>query len=143
MSEARKPAEWNLDAELERIDRQGTLSKADHIIAYMYAYNLDLRYWVREYAESKAEHTRLRAKYTLIRRYGRDGNDPEKSGEMCGVWADEQEDVAALDLRFRVAENMMTADREQLKILHAALEKWRTDRADERAADQFQGRTQT
>lgn len=141
-SEVVKPPAWDLNAELERIDRSA-LPKADQIIAYMYAYNLDLRYWVREFAEAKSEHTRLKAKYTLERRYGRDGSAPEKSGEMCSVYADEQPDVATQELRFRTAENMMTADREQLKILHAALEKWRTDRADERAADQFQGRTGT
>lgn len=134
---------WDLNTELDRIDRSAGLSKPDHIIAYMYAYALDLRHWVQEFAEAKSEHTRLKAKYMMTRRYGRDGNPAEKSGEMCGVYADEQEDVAALELRFRVAENMMTADREQLKILHAALEKWRTDQADARVADQFQGRTQT
>lgn len=134
---------WDLNSELDRIDRQASLSKPDHIIAYMYAYALDLRWHVKEFAEAKSEHTRLKAKYTMEKRYGRNGTEPEKSGEMCSVYADEQPDVAAQELRFRVAENMMTADREQLKILHAALEKWRTDQADARAADQFHGRQGT
>jgi hypothetical protein len=38
---------------------------------------------------------------------------------------------------------MVSADKEQLKILHAELEAWRTRKADERAADIFQARTQS
>ena len=132
--------EFDLAAEIARI-KASNLSYPNKIIAMMHTYNNDLEIQGAEFARWKAEHDRLHAIHTVNKRYGRDGLAPEKSGEMCTTYADSQDDVAAADLRYRLAEQMVAADKSKLSILHAELEKWRTEQANERAADSFTART--
>lgn len=133
---------FDLAAEVGRITAS-SLSYQNKIIALMHAYNTDLEIQGATFAEAKAEHDRLKAIHTINKRYGRDGLAPEKSGEMCTTYAESQDDVAAADLRYRLAEQMVAADKSKLSILHAELEKWRTEQANDRAADSFTARTGT
>lgn len=109
----------------------------------MYAYHSDMERQASIYATEKAEHDRLKAVHTMKKRYGQDGLTPDKSGEMCAVYADSLDDVATSDMNYRLAEQMVAADKAKLQILHAELEKWRTEQANERAADTFTARTGT
>src|SRR5690349_25075648 len=122
------------DAELAALKERG-LPYVDRLIAAMYIYARDLDKQARIYAQGKAEHDRLKARAVMARRYDEHGNVVEKSGEMCATLADAQDDVFAADLAYRTAEQLITADRETLKIMHAELDKWRTEQANERAAD--------
>lgn len=133
---------FDLAAEVERI-KASAMSYPNKVIALMHTYNQDLEVQASTFARAKAEHDRLKAIHTINKRYGRDGMAPEKSGEMCTLYAESQDDVAAADLQYRLAEQLMGADKSKLSILHAELEKWRTEQANERAADSFQARTGT
>ena len=128
-----------LKAELARIDRMN-LNYENRIIAMMYAYHSDLERQAEIYAGEKSEYERLKAVHTMDKRYGRNGLDPEKSGEMATVYAESQDDVYTAGLNYRLAEQMIAADKAKLQILHAELEKWRTEQANERAADAFTAR---
>jgi hypothetical protein len=133
---------FDLAAEVERI-KASAMSYPNKVIALMHTYNTDLEIQGADFAKAKAEHDRLKAIHTINKRYGRDGLAPEKSGEMCSLYAESQDDVAEADLRYRLAEQMVAADKSKLNILHAELEKWRTEQANERAADSFTARTGT
>lgn len=131
---------FNLAEALQRVN-QSNLSYPNRIIAQMHTYNTDLRLQGERFAKAKSEHDRLKAKHTINKRYGLSGQTAEKSGDMCGVYADAQDEVAALDLEYRLAEQMVAADKSKLGILQAELEKWRTEQANDRAADSFTART--
>ena len=129
---------WDRDAELAKLQERG-LSRQDMLVMGMYIYQRDLEHQGRIFAHAKAEHDRRKAKHTMEKRY----KGGEKSGEMCSVFAEAQDDVFEADLAYRTAEQMVTADREALKVMHAELEKWRTEQANERAADDMHRRTGT
>lgn len=133
---------WDLQAELDRIKRMN-LSYENRIIAMMHAYHADLVQQARIFAEAKSEHDRRKAVATMNKRYGREGLEAEKSGEMCATYAESLDDVYAADVAYRLAEQMVSADKAKLQILHAELEKWRTEQANDRAADAFTARTGT
>lgn len=130
---------YDLEVEVARI-QQSNLSYPNRIIALMHAYHTDMVAQAKTFADAKAEHDRLKAIHTMNKRYGRDGMAPEKSGEMATVYAEAQDDVAEMDLRYRLAEQLIAADKSKLAILHAELEKWRTEQANDRAADSFTAR---
>jgi hypothetical protein len=57
--------------------------------------------------------------------------------------AESDPDVWNAALAYRMAEQMIAADKAALAILHGELEAWRTRKADERAADSFTARVGT
>lgn len=128
--------EWDRDTELARLNER-PFSKQDMLVARMYIYAQDLERQCRIYAHAKSEYERRKAVHAMRQRYEKG----EKSGEMADRFAEGQDDVFTAGLAYRTAENLMTADREMLKIMHAELEKWRTEQANERAADDLHRRT--
>lgn len=127
---------WDREAELQRVSRM-PLSVPDRITALMHIFQVDLEVQGRTYAEAKSEHTRRKAKAIVAKRA-----EGEKSGEMCGYYAESQDDIYRADLAWRTAEQLVAADKEKLRILHAEMDKWRTEQANERAADNISVRTQ-
>lgn len=122
--------DWDRNAELARLEERG-FSKQDMCIARMYVIEKDLEIQAQRYAWWKAEHDRRKARHTMDRRYTHN----EKSGEMAATWADAQDDVHEANLAYRTAEQLVSADKALLQILHAELEKWRTEQANQRIAD--------
>jgi len=132
----------NRDEALRALVTEQRLSGANLILARMWVYQRDMETQSRTYAEAKTYYERTRA--TLITTL----TMADSEGKKLSVAAAEQNaeadpDVWKAALGYRLAEQMVTADKEALKILHAELEKWRTERADERAADSFTARTGT
>lgn len=129
-------SQWNRDEQLARLQER-PLSKQDMVIAQMWIYQRDLEIQGNLYAGWKATHDKRKAIHVMKKRY----EAGEKSGEMCQIYADSQDDVFEADLAYRQAEQMVAADKSMLQILHAELEKWRTEQANERAADDLHRRT--
>lgn len=130
-------SDWDKDRELKAV-RDSNLPEEAKIIKKMFIVHFDLEHQGRVYASAKTEHGRLYARIVVQMRA-----EGEKSAEVAGRVADMDEAVHNAHLAYRLAEQMVSADKEMLKILHAELEAWRTRKADERAADTFQARTQS
>lgn len=128
---------FDRDAELENL-RQRNLDGANLIIAKMWIYHKDLEKQAWIYSQAKTEYGRRRARVIVQMR-----QEGERSYDVCDRVADMDEDVHNAHLAYRLAEQMVTANREALRILHAELDKYRTEAADTRAADQFMARTQS
>ena len=125
---------WDRNNELAAL-RQRNLSGSNLIIAKMWIYHRDLEHQAWRFSNAKSEFGRRYARVVVQMRH-----EGEKSAEVAGRVADMDEDVHNAHLAYRLAEQMVSADKEALKILRAELEAFRTQRADERAADQFQAR---
>lgn len=106
-------------------------------IRRMWIYHHDLEIRVHEYATTKTEYDRLLSRVVVQMR-----QEGEKNYDVCRHVAEMDEEVHNAHLAYRLAEQMLSANKEALKILHAELEAYRTQAADQRAADQFQARTQ-
>lgn len=118
--------------------RTQSMSRPNQVVAEMYAYATDLRHQGETYARAKTFAERRRAAVTLKARA-----EGEKSATICTALADEDEQACDARVAYRLAEQMVIADREALKMLHAELDKLRTEAADRRAADSFTAREQT
>lgn len=129
-------ASYDRESELAALGRRN-LDGANLIIARMWVYHKDLEYQSWLYAEAKTEYGRRYARIVVQMR-----QEGEKSAEVAGRVADMDDKVHSAHLAYRLAEQMVTADREALKILHAELDKYRTEAADMRAADSFMTRIQ-
>lgn len=129
---------WDKNASLREVNKSGLPEEAK-IIKKMNIVHWDLELQGKIYAETKTEHGKLLAKVIIQCRM--DGS--AKSDAAALSFANLDPEVNAAHLAYRLAEQMVAADKEQLKILHAELEAWRTRKADERAADTFQARTGT
>lgn len=125
---------WDLQAQLR--ETRG-MEMPNVAIKRMWLYHFDLNQQLQAYAKAKTDYDRALARIVVQMRH-----EGEKNYDVCRHVAEMDEQVHDLHLQYRVAEQMMTADREALKILHAELEAYRTQAADMRAADQFQARTQ-
>ena len=135
-------ARWTaerLAAELDSWDLPGALDDAnrhsrpmDRVIARMWAYHHDLELRAHEYAVRKTEYERLKGAVVLTSRA-----NGERSAEVATMRAEQDDNVYAAHVDYRSAEQLLTADREALRILHATLDKMRTEAGDARAADTF------
>ncbi len=128
---------WDRNEALKELAGQN-LSGANLIIAKMWIYHHDLEYQCWRYTNAKTEFGRLQARVVVQMR-----QEGEKNYDVCRHVADMDDTVHAAHLAYRLAEQMITADREALRILHGELEAYRTQAADQRAADTFQARTQS
>jgi hypothetical protein len=128
---------WDRNTELRKLAERG-LSGSNLTIAKMWVYQWDLELQGRIYADAKTEYGRRKARIMIEKRLA-----GEKSGELCAVFAEDDPTVAEAHLAYRLAEQMVGADKEALKVLHAELDDYRTKAADARAADSFIARTQT
>lgn len=118
--------------------RMRDANRPNQVIAEMHAYSTDLRRQAGTYARAKTEHERVEAHVVLTHRA-----NGEKAASVCERHASEDVDVIAARVAYRLAEQLMTADREHLRVLHAELDKLRTEAADRRAADSFTAREHT
>jgi hypothetical protein len=132
---------WDRNAELAGL-QQGHLSGSNLIIARMWIYHRDLEFQVDVYARAKTYYERTKA--TLMTSLMvPDGEGKKLSAAAAEQFADADPDVWKAALAYRLAEQLASANKEALKILHGELDAFRTKQADERAADQFQTRTGT
>jgi hypothetical protein len=132
---------WDRDAELKALAGRG-LSGSNLIIARMWIYHHDLEVQCDLYARAKTYYERTKATLMTSLMVA-DADGKKLSAAASEQFAEADPDVWKSALAYRVAEQMMGADKEALKILHGELEAFRTRAADQRAADQFQARTQT
>lgn len=116
----------------------GSLKPSDRVIAQMWVAWDDLEKQSRIYAQAKSWYQREKAKRVTELRAG-----GEKSAAAAELAAEAQDDIYRAHLGYRLAEQLVTVDREALRILHAQLDAIRTERADARAADAFLARDQT
>lgn len=107
----------------------------NRILAMMWAYHSDLTAAGDEFADQKTECERLIARTVIEERA-----QGERSAAVAEQKALLSDDVYVAKVKYRSAEQRITADREALRILHAALDWERTKAADSRAADQIAGR---
>ena len=136
MAEDRVP--WSRNDRLKAIMQDGNLSGPNRIISKMWVYQYDLEVQMRLYADWKTEYERLKARIVITKR-----QDGEKSADVAQAHADVDEAASNAHLNYRMAEQMISADKEALKVLHAELDAWQTKQADERAADRFTARNDT
>lgn len=108
------------------------------VIAEMWVWHQELQHQARRFANAKTFHGREVAKVVIEERA-----KGEKSAAVAEQRADMRDDIYNAHVAYRTAEQLITGAREALKILHAELDKLRTESADARAADQFQARTQS
>lgn len=120
------------DTQLEALKRDSNYSGSNLIIARMWIYQRDLEFWGNLYAEAKTDYGRM-----FGRAFAKARVEGAKSADDATHKAEDQDEVFTAHLNYRRAEQMVTADREALKILHGQLEEWRTQQANERAANQF------
>lgn len=111
-------------------------SDGARLVALQWVLNWDLGRAGREYADARAEYETEMAK--LIVKF-RDGG--EKSGAMCEKRAEATDEIRALNLRYRLAEQLERLARKRLDTIKNQIEVWRSENADRRTADQFQART--
>lgn len=128
---------WDRDTALRELS-QRHLDGSNLIIAKMWVYHRDLEKQAWIYSDAKTEFGRRYARVLIAARM-----EGEKSADAAGKIADMDPDVHKAHLAYRLAEQMVAANKEALKILHAELEAFRTKAADARAADSFLARTQT
>ncbi|MBT8161036.1 MULTISPECIES: hypothetical protein [Arthrobacter] len=126
---------WDRNEELNKLSSR-RLDGANLILAKMWIYHRDLEVQSWTYAQAKTEYGRRYARVVVQCRL-----EGEKSAEVAGRYADMDEEVHKAHAAYRLAEQMVTANREALRILHAELDAHRTARADARMADEFQART--
>jgi len=125
--------EWDKAAAMDaamRFPRMG-----DRVISAMWVHQHSLERESRRFARLKTDYEHVRARKVLELRTG-----GEKSGEVAKMTADLDPDVYVKKVQFLTAEQLIKADREALKILHARLDDLRTQAADNRAAGAWQGR---
>ena len=127
---------WDRNEELGKLSKRN-LDGSNLAIAKMWIFHRDLEFQSWKYANAKSEYGRRFAKVVIQCRL--DGS--AKSDETAKSFAEMDDEVYAAHQAYRLAEQMVTADREALKILHAELDAYRTARADARMADEFQART--
>lgn len=131
--------ESTLQADLADVrQRMGNQSRELVVLAEMWAYHKDLTFQIWKYAGAKTAYGRRMSQIVV-----RERANGEKSATAAQHTAEATEEVHNAHLHYRLAEQMIVADREALRILHAELEVWRTKAADARMADSFQARTQT
>lgn len=106
------------------------------LVALEWVFNWDLERYGTEWATAKTEYEVARAK--AIVRFRDEG---EKSGAMCEVKADALDEIRDLHLRYRVAEQMMRLANKRVGTIKNQMEVWRSQNANQRAADQFHART--
>jgi hypothetical protein len=127
-------ANWDRNAALAET-RGGEMPNV--AIRRMWIYHHDLEIQVGIYADAKTEYGRRLSRVVVQCR-----QEGEKSYDVCKHIAEMDPEVHDAHLAYRLAEQMIAADKEALRILHAELEAYRTQAADQRAADTFQARTQ-
>jgi hypothetical protein len=132
---------WDRNTELNKL-RDSNLTAENIIIRKMWIYHYDFEVQGKVYADAKTYYERTKATL-MISLMAADVEGKKLSAAAAEQHAEADPDVWRAALAYRTAEQMSTADREALKILHGQLEAWRTRKADERAADQFQARTAT
>jgi hypothetical protein len=120
------------DARLEELRGDPNYTGSHLIIARMWIYQRDLEYWGNLYAEAKTNYGRM-----FGRAFAKARVEGAKSADDATHKAEDQDEVFMAHLNYRRAEQMVTANREALKILHGQLDEWRTNQANERAANQF------
>lgn len=130
--------EWNRNAELDAL-KQRNLSGSNLIIAKMWIFHRDLEFQAWKYANAKTHYERTKATL-MTSMMVPDGEGKKLSAAAAEQFADADPDVWKSALAYRLAEQMTSANKEALKILHGELDAFRTKQADERAADQFQAR---
>lgn len=132
---------WDRNAELAAL-QQRNLSGSNLIVARMWIYHKDLEQQIDVYARAKTYYERTKATL-MTSMMVPDGEGKKLSAAAAEQFADADPDVWKAALAYRLAEQMTSADKEALKILHGELAGWQTQRADERAADQFQAKQGT
>lgn len=115
--------------------RTANMPRDKQVIAEMYAYAVDLRRQCQTFAEAKSWHQQQKSKVVVARRAG-----GEKSATAAEHEAEARDEIYRAHLAYRLAEQMIIADRAHLNVLHAELDSIRTDRADARKADEFMAR---
>lgn len=118
--------------------RMGNQSRENQIIAEMWAYHTDMGRQARIYAHAKSAYQQRLSTVVVEQRAA-----GEKSATAAEHTAESQDDVHNAHLAYRLAEQLLNVNRAALNILHAELDKIRTERADARAADQHMARTGT
>ena len=108
------------------------LHGANRIIALMWAYQRDLEIQAFVYAEAKTAYGRLMGRKVIEKRMA-----GEKSAEVAGHHAEQDDDVFDAHLAYRKAEQMIIADREGLRVCHAELDWLRTTEANARQENAF------
>ncbi len=127
------PLERDLIDAQQRTER---MSRPNQVIAEMFAYSSDLRRQGILYARAKSAAERRVAQTVTARKV----NDPKEPVSLSEHHATDTDDVFEARVAYRTAEALMTADREHLRVLHAELDKLRTEAADRRQADSFMAR---
>lgn len=117
----------------EAAQRTRNMTRPNQVIAEMFAYSSDLRRQGILYARAKSHAERRVAQTVTTRKV----NDPKEPVSLSEHHATDLDDVYVARVAYRTAEALMTADREHLRVLHAELDKLRTEAADRRAADSF------
>ena len=112
------------------------MSRPNQVIAEMFAYSSDLRRQGIVYARAKSAAERRVAQVVTARKV----NDSKEPVSLSEHHATDLDDVFEARVAYRTAEALMTADREHLRVLHAELDKLRTEAADRRQADSFMAR---
>lgn len=135
MTEQMPPVSERLQQARERMRGH---TRDNVVIAEMWVWHQELQYQARRFANAKTFHGREVAKVVI-----RERANGEKSAAVAEQRADMEEEIYSAHVAYRTSEQLVTGAKEALKILHAELDKIRTDRADARAADQFQARTQS
>jgi hypothetical protein len=133
--------DWDRNAELQQL-QQRNLAGSNLIIAKMWIYHRDLEFQAWKYANAKTYYERTKATL-MTSMMVPDGEGKKLSAAAAEQFADADPDLWKAALGYRLAEQMTSANKEALKILHGELDAFRTKQADERAADSFLTRTQT
>lgn len=119
-------------------ERTSQMPRDKQVIAELWCYATDLRRQCEEHARAKSWYQREKSKHVVEARAG-----GERSATAAEHSAEAEEDIYKAHLAYRLAEQLIIADRAALNVLHAELDSIRTDRADARKADEFMARTQT
>lgn len=118
--------------------RMASHRREDVILAEMWCWHDELSYQAITFANAKTYHGREVSKVVIKLRA-----EGERSAEVARESADNEDHIYNAHVAYRTAEQLIVGCREALKILHAELDKIRTDRADQRAADLQSARTGT
>lgn len=118
--------------------RMSNQPRENQIIAEMWAWQQEMTRQSHVFAQAKSFHGREVAKVIISERLA-----GEKSAAVAEKKAETVDEIYAAHVAYRLAEQLVYAAKEGLRILHAELDKLRTQKADARAADQFTARTQT
>lgn len=118
--------------------RMGNQPRENQIIAEMWAWQQELTRQAHVFAHAKTFHGREVAVFITKERLA-----GERSAAVAEKKAETVEEIFNAHVAYRLAEQLVSAAKEALRILHAELDKLRTQAADARAADQFQARSGT